>query len=607
MYETEGIDGLVCKSPNETILFNDENDLNKFMNLLKNNNFESLKQLGDLMIIRKCFDKSIYYYESVLKLKNDNLLIKSKILSNLSENYIQYKYYSKGLEFINKSFDIINIILKNNVEQIDQKFLIKLFFRKLRCFIGLRNFKEAFDYLEKLKNDQDLKNFYKLDESFIKEFLNNNEIKNLTKMINKGYENFLGNYNIEEMLIEEKNNFFLNNGDYINKKLEISFDNKKGIKIIAKKDINIGEYIIVEKAIYICRTHDPNNDFESSIKIKYPFHIISQIEYIDCLNNLIKILKKSPLDYKEFFVLFNGNNLKQNYEERIKNLPEDLLSIFNIELIENIFKINKFITLRQFYYNNKIGIGLWKFLSLFNHSCLPNTTNLGIGDFIIVTANKQIKKGEEITISYLKIPIYNLNNVRKNLIKNIYNFDCNCLLCEIEKKSKEKYPEIFNQYCDFILKIRESDKLDYKICIKDIENFALFLDKNKNIFSDIEIGRAYLEIQTRCKDIFNATRFYNLANKYLKDNDVECLKININTYLDFCKDLYDQKLINFENCDNAKKDIINFYRKYFNLKENVINLLLKMNFEERINENIIIENEREFNRLYKEKLKKENK
>ena len=42
MYETEGIDGLVCQSPNETILFNDENDLNKFMNLLKNNNFESL-------------------------------------------------------------------------------------------------------------------------------------------------------------------------------------------------------------------------------------------------------------------------------------------------------------------------------------------------------------------------------------------------------------------------------------------------------------------------------------------------------------------------------------------------------------------------------------
>jgi tetratricopeptide (TPR) repeat protein len=245
MYETEGIDGLVCQSPNETILFNDENDLNKFMNLLKNNNFESLKQLGDLMIIRKYYEKSIYYYESVLKLKNDNLLIKSKILSNLSENYIQYKYYSKGLEFINKSFDIIKIILKNNVEQIDQKFLIKLFFRKLRCFIGLRNFKEAYEYLEKIKNAQDLKNFYKLDESFIKEFLNNNEIKNLTKMINKGYDNFLGNLSeiIQDKSIKSQFYSIINlcskiEFKKINNKIEIKENDENKNEIIEETNIN---------------------------------------------------------------------------------------------------------------------------------------------------------------------------------------------------------------------------------------------------------------------------------------------------------------------------------------------------------------------------------
>ena len=45
------------------------------------------------------------------------------------------------------------------------------------------------------------------------------------------------------MLSEEKKNFFLNNGDYINSKLEISFDKKKGIKIIAKEDIQKGEIV----------------------------------------------------------------------------------------------------------------------------------------------------------------------------------------------------------------------------------------------------------------------------------------------------------------------------------------------------------------------------
>ena len=163
MYETEGIDGLVCQSPNETILFEDEIELNTFINLLKNNNFESLKQLGDLMTIKKCYEKSIYYYEKALNINNNHILVKSKILSNLSENYIQYKYFTKGLEYINKAFDAINNCIANNIDEIEQKFIIKLFLRKLRCFIGLRNFKEAHDLLAKIQKDKDLKTFYKIE------------------------------------------------------------------------------------------------------------------------------------------------------------------------------------------------------------------------------------------------------------------------------------------------------------------------------------------------------------------------------------------------------------------------------------------------------------
>ena len=46
MYETEGTDGLLCLSPNETILFNNEEDLNTFFDLINSNNFESL---GNIM------------------------------------------------------------------------------------------------------------------------------------------------------------------------------------------------------------------------------------------------------------------------------------------------------------------------------------------------------------------------------------------------------------------------------------------------------------------------------------------------------------------------------------------------------------------------------
>ena len=34
--------------------------------------------------------------------------------------------------------------------------------------------------------------------------------------------------------MKKKKNFYFNNGDYINPKLEITFDRKKGIKVIVK-------------------------------------------------------------------------------------------------------------------------------------------------------------------------------------------------------------------------------------------------------------------------------------------------------------------------------------------------------------------------------------
>ena len=66
MYETEGTDGLLCRSPNETILFKDEKDIDKFFSFLTSNNFEGFKSLGDIMIMRKYYDKAIFFYEKAL-------------------------------------------------------------------------------------------------------------------------------------------------------------------------------------------------------------------------------------------------------------------------------------------------------------------------------------------------------------------------------------------------------------------------------------------------------------------------------------------------------------------------------------------------------------
>ena len=98
-------------------------------------------------------------------------------------------------------------------------------------------------------------------------------------------------------------------------------------------------------------------------------------------------------------------------------------------------------------------------------------------------------------------------------------------------------------------------------------------------------------IQSCCGNIIDATYFYEQANNYLKNIDVECTKININIYLDFCQTLKDKGHIDSDTYNKAYKDIIDFYRIYFNLKEKEVKLLLKVNYEERIKEIKLIERE----------------
>ena len=58
----------------------------------------------------------------------------------------------------------------------------------------------------------------------------------------------MGHFDFQKMIQDEKTHFDLDNyGDYLNPKLEIQFEKDKGIKFVAKEDINLGELILVEK------------------------------------------------------------------------------------------------------------------------------------------------------------------------------------------------------------------------------------------------------------------------------------------------------------------------------------------------------------------------
>jgi tetratricopeptide (TPR) repeat protein len=71
-------------------------------------------------------------------------------------------------------------------------------------------------------------------------------------------------------------------------------------------------------------------------------------------------------------------------------------------------------------------LGIWPVTSRANHSCLSNVEYSFLGDFMLVRANKDIPKGEEISISYA--PPTGKFEQQKMTLRN-WNSKCDCKLC----------------------------------------------------------------------------------------------------------------------------------------------------------------------------------
>lgn len=80
--------------------------------------------------------------------------------------------------------------------------------------------------------------------------------------------------------------------------------------------------------------------------------------------------------------------------------------------------------------STKIGIGVYLSSSIISHSCVYNSNKVSIGSKIIIYANQNIAKGEEITHTYG--PSYKVSSYqdRQTMLKNGYLFDCRCNACE---------------------------------------------------------------------------------------------------------------------------------------------------------------------------------
>ena len=504
---------------------------------------------------------SLFNYEQEFNIKNDYdiinkfsigkfVIIINPYFKNYSESlfglniknpkeFVLFNNFSEMVNYINKfklnSIDLTENSYKNNKNDENTILMAKTYFLsksyknfneiiniKLKSLIKIRNFKSAFEYLN--KNQSKISNFEEIKNFLLEKEKNQNGI-----------------FNLFEMLKTEKTNFYQNSADFINSKCEISFSFEKGIKILAKEKISKAELICANKAIFFLRPE------EISIENEYNFQ-----------KKLLKNIEKIPEEFPEIFQLFDGNNKHLNLNQR-KNQNKHLKK----EKLMNIIKYNSFDAFRIFFMNKFIGTGIYYFSSFFNHSCNSNCFTFAIGDFLFVYAKRNINENEEITVNY--IPCENVYKIRKSFC-NEKNFVCDCEICANDKKRETNEKNV--KLNDFIEKI---------ILSKENKNFEEFVNKNgKEFFINFVDDDYFNDFERKISYFFYAKKMLIFDEEFALKiilKGIEMSKNDFNFELNFLllNYLYFYRKNDQKNMKIIKEKIKDFIKKNMTNDEKFIN------------------------------------
>ena len=229
-----------------------------------------------------------------------------------------------------------------------------------------------------------------------------------------------------------------------------------------------------------------------------------------------------------------------------------------------------------------ISRGLFFISSFLNHSCDNNIHYQGIGDFIFCFAIKDIKKGDDLTISYISPNEAYLE--RKKKLAN-WGIVCDCKYCrhdintenELYKREYDKYIYYFKNY---IYKASISkDELSF-LYIKILE-LNDFITKNKDKLTSYE----------KCYCLLEIFKFYNFTNEiesskkileqfFIYENyeyffiasDILNLNLRFTNHLIEIRYKDGEKLFK-----NAQEELIKYFLKMTPYQEDSIKEMLRIN------------------------------
>ncbi|KAK6627196.1 hypothetical protein RUM44_009673 [Polyplax serrata] len=140
--------------------------------------------------------------------------------------------------------------------------------------------------------------------------------------------------------------------------------------------------------------------------------------------------------------------------------------------------------------DTRVGTAIYPSASMMNHSCEPSIINSFYGNILVVTAAKQIKKGEEVFNCYGTHARRMKRSKRQEILSSQYFFQCKCDACTQDIDVLEKYTAFKCLTCKGP-KVHLKDKLKDLVCMDCGENSKVsdVLSNEENlIYSLLEEG-----------------------------------------------------------------------------------------------------------------------
>ena len=382
---------------------------------------DKLKEKGNKYFGCKQYLFAINCYSKALQSNNinDDKDLKLKLLCNRSLCFLYVNEYCPAL------------IDAENALKID-KHCIKAKFRCIKALNGIGKYLKAIKILKSIdkttiESKSICKSFGALEQEIVMKYYESMAIfKN-----DKNEKIDFALYPLFSHPIKWKNV-----SNFINNKISIKYINKtKGRGIIATNDIKCGEIILIEKVFA-----------KSELLSDSKYHISKRDSLLmSVLKNTFPYLRikggfeyNSNLNCKRISFLYNGisncidhkNNDHRNLKYKVPNIDlfkynecddDDTSNAMTVNDIQGVIDCNSFeslidpndIDLIEAKYtnncnnndktdiDNKMYQGLFCLVSFMNHNDNPNCYHIIWYNTFIVIADKNIKKNEEICISYL--------------------------------------------------------------------------------------------------------------------------------------------------------------------------------------------------------------